>query len=62
MLNDNLNHKRITIVISDKSIELLVAAARKSGRSKKEELKIRVIHSLKNIEVINESYWDLVSQ
>ncbi len=61
MLSEKLNHKRVTIVINSITDELLTNSAKKSGRTKKEELKIRIAHSLKNIEIIEGNYWDLFS-
>lgn len=61
MLSKNLNHKRVTVVINSNTDDLLIASAKKSGRTKKEELKIRIAHSLKNFEVIEDNYWNLIS-
>ncbi|EMN0829873.1 TraY domain-containing protein [Providencia rettgeri] len=41
--------------------EWLVKAIELSGRTKKEEIRIRLAHSLKNIEKIDENYWEIIS-
>ena len=54
-------HKKISVDISLVTEEWLVKAIKLSGRSKKEEIRIRLAHSLKNIEKIDENYWEIIS-
>ncbi|WP_265503601.1 TraY domain-containing protein [Providencia heimbachae] len=54
-------HKKITVDISLVTEERLVKAIQVSGRSKKDEIRLRLAHSLKNIEKLEDNYWELIS-
>lgn len=54
-------HKKISVDISLVTEEWLVKAIELSGRTKKEEIRLRLAHSLKNIEKIDDNYWELIS-
>lgn len=54
-------HKKISVDISLVAEEWLVKATELSGRTKKEEIRIRLAHSLKHFDKIDENYWEIIS-
>lgn len=59
----NKDYKPITINISLSSDthELLDRSAKQSNRSKRQEATLRVIHSLKNINLLKGDYWEITN-